>query len=70
MTPDEVLRMAQLLQQQQRSYRLKLYEGGSHTLVEYLQDVRLEMDRWFDQYLRDQQPAPPNGVNRLVSQPS
>jgi len=67
-TPDEVLRMAQLLQQQQQSYRLKLYEGGSHTLVEYLQDVRLEMDRWFDQYLRDQQLAPPNGVSRLPAQ--
>lgn len=64
-TPDEVLRMAQLLQQRQHAYRLKLYEGGSHTLLENLRDVRLEMDRWFDRYLRDRHPAPRNGVSRL-----
>jgi dipeptidyl aminopeptidase/acylaminoacyl peptidase len=64
-TPDEVLRMGQALQRRQHSYRLKLYEGGSHTLVENLPDVRMEMDRWLDQYVRNRRSPPRNGVTRL-----
>jgi dipeptidyl aminopeptidase/acylaminoacyl peptidase len=64
-TPDEVLRMGQALQARRHPYRLKLYEGGSHSLVENLPDLRVEMDRWFDLYLRKRQPAPRNGVTRL-----
>lgn len=54
--------MALALQKSRRAYRLKLYEGGSHDLAENLEDVRQEMDRWLDRYVRDGKPAPPNGV--------
>ena len=59
--PSDALRMACALQQLKRSYRLKLYEGGSHDLFENMEDVRREMDRWFDTYVRDGKPAPLNG---------
>lgn len=35
-----------------RTVRLVVYEGGSHTLIEHLAEVRREMDRWFDGRLR------------------
>ena len=63
--PGDALRMALSLQQLKRSFRLKLYEGGSHSLVENMADVRLEMDRWLDAYVRDRKSAPPNGVTVL-----
>lgn len=66
--PDEVLRMASALQRLHRSYRLKLFEGGSHDLVENCAEVRTEMDRWFDRYLRDRVPAPANGVTPLPAE--
>lgn len=63
--PTDALRMATALQALGRSYRLKLYEGGSHDLLADFADVRVEMDRWFDRYLRDRLPAPRNGVTQL-----
>ena len=60
--PSDSLRMASALQTQKHSYRLKIYEGGSHDLSESGLDVRSEIDRWFDLYLRDRRPAPGNGV--------
>ncbi len=66
--PSDALRMAVALQRLKRSYRLKLYEGGSHNLLEDMSDVRREMDRWFDAYVRDGKPAPANGVTVLPAQ--
>lgn len=60
--PSDSLRMASALQGLKRSYRLKLYEGGSHDLLAEALDVRDELDRWFDRYVRDGVSAPANGV--------
>lgn len=57
--------LAEILESNRLAYRLKLFEGGSHDLVENYGEVRMEMDRWFDRYLRDRLPAPPNGVAAL-----
>lgn len=51
------LRMAGRLQQLGRTYRLKIYEDGSHPLTENGLDVRRERDAWFDRHLR---PVTPN----------
>lgn len=53
------------LQRLKRFYRLKIYEGGSHGLFENMADVRAEMDRWLDFYVRDRKPGPANGVTPL-----
>jgi len=63
--PTDSLRLAGELQRLQRSYRLKIYEGGSHALVENGVEVRHELDRWFDRYVRDRALAPMNGVTVL-----
>lgn len=60
--PADALAMASALQNLKRSYRLKLFEGGSHDLFENYAEVRQEMDRWFDAYLRDRKAAPANGI--------
>lgn len=59
------LTMATALQDLNRSYRLKVYEGGAHDLLTDFADVRGEMDRWFDRYVRDATAAPANGVTVL-----
>jgi dipeptidyl aminopeptidase/acylaminoacyl peptidase len=59
------LRMGEALQGLQRSYRLKVYEGGSHDLVENWSDVRAEIDRWLDLYLKRAGNPPRNGVTVL-----
>lgn len=64
----DALRMALALQGLKRSYRLKVYEGGLHDLAKNLADVRLEMDRWLDSYVRDLSPAPRNGVTKLPAE--
>lgn len=63
--PTDALRMATALQALRRSYRLKVYEGGSHDLLNDFADVRIEIDRWFDRYVRDRQTGPRNGVTQL-----
>ncbi len=35
-----------------RPFRLVVPEGGSHTLIEHLDEIRTEMDRWFDARLK------------------
>lgn len=60
--PGDALRMASALQRLKRSYRLKIYEGGGHDLIADLADVRGEMDRWFDRYVRDRVPPPANAA--------
>lgn len=54
--------MASALQRLKRSYRLNIYEGGGHDLIADLADVRGEMDRWFDRYVRDRVPPPANAA--------
>ncbi|HZF41827.1 MAG TPA: hypothetical protein VEZ48_00255 [Sphingomonadaceae bacterium] len=53
------------MQRLQRSYRLKIYEGGSHALVENGLDMRRELGRWFDAYVRDKTAGSMNGVAAL-----
>jgi len=50
--PEDTIRMALALQGLGRPYRLKVYDGGSHSLMENWNDVRAEMDSWFDRHLR------------------
>ena len=63
--PSDALGMGLALQRLKRSYRLEVYEGGSHSLFENMSDVRGEMDRWLDFYVRDRRPGPANGVTPL-----
>ncbi|GAA4222436.1 hypothetical protein GCM10022253_30940 [Sphingomonas endophytica] len=58
--PTDALRMATALQRLKRSYRLKIYEGGGHDLIADMVDVRAEMERWFDRYVRDRVTPPKN----------
>ncbi len=58
--PTDSLAMAERLQRLERPYRLKVYEGGSHSLEENYTDVRGEIDRWLDLYVRDSAIAPAN----------
>ena len=44
--------MAHKLHELNRKYRLKIIENGSHGLFENYSDVRYEIDRWFDYYLK------------------
>jgi dipeptidyl aminopeptidase/acylaminoacyl peptidase len=62
---DNSLRMAGELQRLQRPYALKTYEGGSHNLLENFTEVRREMDRWFDRYVRDGSIPPSNAPQPL-----
>jgi len=67
--PSDSLRMAGELQRLQRAYRLVLIEGGTHELLADFAEVRREIDRWFDLYVRDRQPARPNGISILPAEP-
>ena len=67
--PTDALRMAEALQRLKRSYRLKVYEGGGHDLIGDMADVRAEMDRWFDRYVRDRMVPPPNEATPLADEP-
>ncbi|MBV7256860.1 prolyl oligopeptidase family serine peptidase [Pacificimonas sp. WHA3] len=58
--PTDSLNLASRLQDAGQPYRLKIYEGGSHGLFENYGDVRMEIDRWMDQYVRDRDTAPGN----------
>ena len=66
--PNDALRMAEALQRLKRSYRLKIYEGGGHDLIGNMADVRAEMDRWFDRYVRDRMVPPPNSATPLADE--
>lgn len=59
--PGDSLRMDAALQALKRSYRIRIYDGGSHGLFENYADVRQEIDRWFDRYIRDRRPVSLNG---------
>lgn len=67
--PGDALRMAEALQRLKRSYRLKIYEGGGHDLIADMADMRAEMDRWFDRYVRDRMVPPPNAATPLTDEP-
>lgn len=47
------LKMAEHLSRLGRPFRLVVPEGGSHTLIEHLPQLRLELDRWFDARLKN-----------------
>lgn len=67
--PTDALRIADALQRLKRSYRLKIYEGGSHDLSSDMADVRAEIDRWFDRYVRDRITPPANSATPLAGEP-
>lgn len=67
--PTDALRMATALQRLKRSYRLKIYEGGGHDLIADIADVRAEMDRWFDRYVRDRVPPSANAAVPVADGP-
>lgn len=46
------LTMAAKLAQLDRPFRLVVAQDGSHSLIEHQKDVRAEMDRWFETYLK------------------
>ncbi len=46
------LTMAEHLARLDHPFRLVVPRDGSHTLIEHQEDVRDEMDRWFDAYLK------------------
>jgi len=56
--PGQALAMASALQANKRPYRLVLFEGGQHSLIEH----RVEVDRlareWLDHYVRDRSSWP------------
>ncbi|MEH3104995.1 MAG: prolyl oligopeptidase family serine peptidase [Sphingomonas phyllosphaerae] len=67
--PTDALRMAAALQRLKRSYRLKIYEGGGHDLIADMVDVRAEMDRLFDRYVRDRVTPPMNAAVPVADGP-
>jgi dipeptidyl aminopeptidase/acylaminoacyl peptidase len=65
----DALRMASALRRPKRSCRVKIYEGGGHDLIGDMADVRAEMDRWFDRYVRDRIPPPINAAVPVADEP-
>ena len=65
--PTNSIAMAERMQRLERPYRLKIYEGGSHGLLENYADVRAEIDRWLDLYVRDAKVAPANRLPTLAA---
>lgn len=58
--PEQSLAMATKLQELGRSYRLVIFEGGSHSLLEHVAAFRAQLDDWLDRYVREGQVAPKN----------
>ena len=58
--PEQSLAMATKLQELGRSYRLVIFEGGSHSLLEHVGSYRAQLDDWLDRYVREGQTAPKN----------
>lgn len=55
---DQVLVLVNKLYQVKQPFRFILYEGGQHSLVEHRGDYYLQMENWFNTYLRDRKTWP------------
>jgi dipeptidyl aminopeptidase/acylaminoacyl peptidase len=55
---NQVLDLVNKLYQLKHPFRFILYEGGQHSLVEHRTDYYLQMENWFNTYLRDGKPWP------------
>ena len=45
------VKMADKLASLDRSHRLRILKGATHSMLEQFGEVRREIDQWFDQYL-------------------
>ena len=55
---DQALDLANKFYKLQQPFRLIVYEGGRHGLMEHRSDYYRQMTNWFDTYLRDKKPWP------------
>jgi dipeptidyl aminopeptidase/acylaminoacyl peptidase len=56
--PEEVFAVAQALYRTRHPFRLVLFEGGQHNLVEHRDEADRILVAWFDKYVRDREPWP------------
>ena len=56
--PEQSLRLALALEKERVPFRLIMYEGGDHGINEHRQETKVEIQNWFDKYLRDDAPLP------------
>lgn len=54
----ESLKLALKLDEYRIPYRLKIFEGGDHSLSEFRDEVSEEVLHWFNSYLKEQSPLP------------
>jgi dipeptidyl aminopeptidase/acylaminoacyl peptidase len=62
---NQVLDMVNIFYRNKQPFRFILYEGGQHSLSEYKEDVDVQIQNWFNTYLRDGKPWPslePHGL--------
>lgn len=56
----ESLNLALQLDKHRIPYRLKIFEGGDHSLTEYREEVNQEVTNWFNKYLKSNNILLPN----------
>jgi dipeptidyl aminopeptidase/acylaminoacyl peptidase len=56
--PMDSLRLAEKFQKLKVPYRLIMYEGACHGIIEFRKEASEEMVRWFNRYVRDKEPLP------------
>ena len=49
---EESLKLALKLDQYRIPYRLKIFEGGDHSLSTYKNEVDMEVENWFNNHLK------------------
>jgi dipeptidyl aminopeptidase/acylaminoacyl peptidase len=62
---NQVLDLVNILYKIKHPFRFILYEGGQHSLIEHKADYSMQIENWFNTYLRDRKPWPslePHGL--------
>jgi dipeptidyl aminopeptidase/acylaminoacyl peptidase len=55
---NQVLDLVNIFYRNKQPFRFILYEGGQHSLAEHRKDYSMQIENWFNNYLRDGKPWP------------
>jgi len=56
--PEQSLRLAMEFEKHRVPYRLIMFEGGDHGISEHRKEVNEQVIKWFDKYLKSNEPLP------------
>lgn len=56
--PEQSLSLALKFEEHRIPYRLIMFEGGDHGISEHREEVKEQVSRWFDKYLKQNEPMP------------